>query len=113
MPLRQFRRKYEQLLQFGRRRIIDMMEDGWTARQLGRSNCVVKRCWDHWIREISFARRPDSGHPLQISRPEEHHIVRNARVQTIASSAAIQAQVAPSLGGPVNYGPSNHTNVAG
>ncbi|PRD28354.1 UNVERIFIED_CONTAM: hypothetical protein NCL1_32619 [Trichonephila clavipes] len=40
--------------------------------------------------------------PRQTSRREDHHIVRNARVQPSASSAAIQAQVAPSLGAPVS-----------
>ncbi|GFX66171.1 transposable element Tcb2 transposase [Trichonephila clavipes] len=39
--------------------------------------------------------------PSTDSRQEDHHIVRNARVQHTASSAAIQAQVAPSLGAPV------------
>ncbi|GFY01220.1 transposable element Tcb2 transposase [Trichonephila clavipes] len=42
------------------------------------------------------------GHPRQTSRREDHHIVRNARMQTTTSSAAIQAQVAPSLGAPVS-----------
>ncbi|GFV40904.1 transposable element Tcb2 transposase [Trichonephila clavipes] len=49
---------------------------------------------------MSFTRRSSSGHPQQTSR-RDHHIVRNARVQPTASSAAIQAQVAPSLGTPV------------
>ncbi|GFU85466.1 transposable element Tcb2 transposase [Trichonephila clavipes] len=44
MPLRRFRRQYEQLLQFERRRIIGMMEAGWSARriarQLGSFDCV-------------------------------------------------------------------------
>ncbi|GFX81325.1 transposable element Tcb2 transposase [Trichonephila clavipes] len=31
------------------------------ARQLGRSDCVVRRCWDQWIREMSFTRRPGPG----------------------------------------------------
>ncbi|GFS54874.1 transposable element Tcb2 transposase [Trichonephila clavipes] len=48
MPLRRFRRQYEQLSQFERRRIIGMMEAGWSGRridrQLGRSDCVVRRC---------------------------------------------------------------------
>ncbi|GFV25269.1 transposable element Tcb2 transposase [Trichonephila clavipes] len=65
MPLRHFRRQYEQLSQFERRIIIGMMEAGWSARrvtrQLGQSDCV-----------------------------------------SIASSAALQAQVAPSLGAPVS-----------
>ncbi|GFV63773.1 transposable element Tcb2 transposase [Trichonephila clavipes] len=46
---------------------------------------------------MSFTRRPGSGRPRQTSRQEDRHIIRNARVQPSASSAAIQAQVAPSL----------------
>ncbi|GFY15115.1 transposable element Tcb2 transposase [Trichonephila clavipes] len=96
MPIRRFRRQYEQLSQFERGRIIAMMEAGWSARQvarqLGRSYCVVRRCWDQWIREMSFIRRPCSGRPRQTSRREDHHIIRNAHVQPTASSAAIQAQ---------------------
>ncbi|GFT47010.1 transposable element Tcb2 transposase [Trichonephila clavipes] len=105
MPLRRFRRQYEQLSQFERGRIIGMVEAGWSARrvarQFGSSDCVVRRCWSQWIQEMSFTRRPGSGRPRQTSRREDHHIVRNARVQPTASSAAIQAQVAPSLGAPV------------
>ncbi|PRD33222.1 UNVERIFIED_CONTAM: hypothetical protein NCL1_18098 [Trichonephila clavipes] len=106
MPLRRFRRQYEQLSQFERERIFDMMKAGRSARrvarQLGRSNCVVRRCWDQWIREMSITRKPGSGRPRQTSRREDHHIVRSAPVQPTASSATIQAQVAPSLGVPVS-----------
>ncbi|GFW20409.1 transposable element Tcb2 transposase [Trichonephila clavipes] len=74
-----------------------MMESGWSARrvtcQLGRTDCVVRKCWEP--REMLFTQRPGSGRPQQTSRREDHHIVRNARVHTTASSAAIQAQVAP------------------
>ncbi|GFY08545.1 uncharacterized protein TNCV_809781 [Trichonephila clavipes] len=86
-----------------------MVETGWSARrvtpQLGHSDCVVRRCWDQWIREMSFTRRSGSGRPQQISRREDHHVVRNARVQPNASSVDIQAQVAPSLGAPVSSRP--------
>ncbi|PRD25189.1 UNVERIFIED_CONTAM: hypothetical protein NCL1_41641 [Trichonephila clavipes] len=51
---------------------------------------------------MSFTQRPGPRRPRQISRREDRHIVRNARVQPTASSAAIQAQVAPSLGAPVS-----------
>ncbi|GFS83586.1 transposable element Tcb2 transposase [Trichonephila clavipes] len=89
MPSRRFRRQYEQLSQFERGRIIGMMEAVWSARrvarQLGRSDWVVRRCWDQSIREISFTRRPGSGHPRQTKRQEDRHIVRNARVQPTAS----------------------------
>ncbi|GFY21414.1 uncharacterized protein TNCV_1165621 [Trichonephila clavipes] len=78
-----------------------MMEAVWSARrvarQLSHSDCVVRRCWYRWIQEMSFTRRPGSGHPQQTSRGEDRHIVRNARVQPTASSAAIQAKVAPTL----------------
>ncbi|GFW35988.1 transposable element Tcb2 transposase [Trichonephila clavipes] len=47
---------------------------------------------------MSFTRRPVSGRPRQTSRRKDRHIVRNARVQSTASLASIQAQVAPSLG---------------
>ncbi|GFS89263.1 HTH_Tnp_Tc3_2 domain-containing protein [Trichonephila clavipes] len=67
MPLHRFQRQYEQLSQFEKGRIIDMMEAGWSAkrvaRQLGYSNYVVRRCWDQWILEMSFTRRPSSGRP--------------------------------------------------
>ncbi|GFX88964.1 transposable element Tcb2 transposase [Trichonephila clavipes] len=36
MPLRHFRRQYEQLSQFERGRIIGMMEAGWSARRVAR-----------------------------------------------------------------------------
>ncbi|GFY27661.1 transposable element Tcb2 transposase [Trichonephila clavipes] len=55
------------------------------ARQLGRSDCVVRRCWDQWMREISITRRPGLECPRQISRQEERHIIRNACVQPTAS----------------------------
>ncbi|GFX87907.1 transposable element Tcb2 transposase [Trichonephila clavipes] len=73
MPLCRFRRQYEQLSQFEGGKIIGMMEDGWSARrvarQLGRSDCVVRRCWDQCIRAILFTRRLGSGRPQQTSPP--------------------------------------------
>ncbi|GFW87545.1 uncharacterized protein TNCV_4485101 [Trichonephila clavipes] len=72
-----------------------MREAGWSARrlarQLGRSDCVVRRCWDQWVQEMSFT-RPGSERLRQTSHREDSHIVRNTRLQPTASSAAIQAQ---------------------
>ncbi|GFU36200.1 transposable element Tcb2 transposase [Trichonephila clavipes] len=51
---------------------------------------------------MSFTPIPGSGRPRQTSRREYHYIVRNARVQPTASSAAIQAQAVPSLGTPAS-----------
>ncbi|GFX32804.1 transposable element Tcb1 transposase [Trichonephila clavipes] len=98
MPFSRFRRQYEQRSLFERERIVGKMKTEWSARrvarQLGCSDCVVRRCWDQWIREMSFTRRPVPGCPQQTIRREDHNIVRNARVQPTASSAAIQAQEA-------------------
>ncbi|GFY19215.1 HTH_Tnp_Tc3_2 domain-containing protein [Trichonephila clavipes] len=44
------------------------------ARQLGRSDCVVRRCWDQWIQVMPFTQRPGSGHPRQTIRREDRHI---------------------------------------
>ncbi|GFU68718.1 transposable element Tcb2 transposase [Trichonephila clavipes] len=83
-----------------------MMEARWSARQvarpLGRSDCVVRRCWNHWTLEMSFTRRPGLGRSRQTSRREDRHIVRSARVQPTVKLAAIQAKKAPSLGTPVS-----------
>ncbi|GFX41852.1 transposable element Tcb2 transposase [Trichonephila clavipes] len=49
-----------------------------------------------------FTRRPGSGRPRQTSRRKDRHIVRNVSIQHTASSTAIQAQVAPSLGAPLS-----------
>ncbi|GFX69424.1 transposable element Tcb2 transposase [Trichonephila clavipes] len=51
---------------------------------------------------MSFTRRPGSGRPRQTSHREVRHIVRDACVQPIASSTAIQAQVAHLLGAPAS-----------
>ncbi|GFW48892.1 transposable element Tcb2 transposase [Trichonephila clavipes] len=82
-----------------------MMETGWSARRVARqldgSDCVVWRCWERWIQEMSFIRRSGSGRSRQTRRQEDHpmeRMVRNAHVQPTHSPATIQALVAPSLG---------------
>ncbi|GFS69148.1 transposable element Tcb2 transposase [Trichonephila clavipes] len=78
MSLRRFRRQYEQLPQFERRRIIGLMEAGWPARRtnrrLDRSDCVVRRFGDQWIRGMSFTRRPGSKFRRQKGHREVLHI---------------------------------------
>ncbi|GFV72164.1 transposable element Tcb1 transposase [Trichonephila clavipes] len=87
MPLRRFRRQYEQLSQFERGRIIGMMEAGWLVRrvacQLGHSGCNVRRCGDQWIREMSFTRRPGLGLVVEKTVTSSHIFQQdNARPQT-------------------------------
>ncbi|GFV13360.1 uncharacterized protein TNCV_3615611 [Trichonephila clavipes] len=90
-----------------------MMEAGWSAmrvaRQLGRPDYFVRRCWDQWIRDMSFTRRPGSGCPRQTIRREDRHIVRNTHVQPTASSAAIRGTGSTFTRGPCVF--SNHTKA--
>ncbi|GFX44231.1 transposable element Tcb2 transposase [Trichonephila clavipes] len=83
-----------------------MMEAGWSTRrvalQLDHSDCIARRCWDNLIRDMSCKRRPCSEFPRQSSRREDPYIVRNAPVQPTGSMAAIQAQVALSLGATIS-----------
>ncbi|GFW90451.1 HTH_Tnp_Tc3_2 domain-containing protein [Trichonephila clavipes] len=83
-----------------------MIYAGWSAkkeaRQLGRTDCVERRCWYQCLQEMSFTRRPCSGHPQQTSRRADSHIVSNVRLQLTASSSAIQAQVTHLLGVPAS-----------
>ncbi|GFS84030.1 uncharacterized protein TNCV_2364371 [Trichonephila clavipes] len=115
MPLRRFRRQYELLSQFERGRIIGMMEARWSARrvdrQLGRSDCVVRRCWDQWIRKMSVTRGPGPGRPGQTSHREDRHIVSKARVPSTPLSTAIQAQIGAFIRGPCVF--SNRTKAPG
>ncbi|GFS51543.1 transposable element Tcb2 transposase [Trichonephila clavipes] len=53
-------------------------------------------------RLTSFSVEYKTGDPQQTSCREDCHIVRNARVQPTASSAAIQEQIEPLLGAPVS-----------
>ncbi|GFW52660.1 transposable element Tcb1 transposase [Trichonephila clavipes] len=62
------------------------MGAGWSGRraacQLGHSDCVLRRYWDQWIREMSFTRRPGSGRPRQNSRREDCRISGAAHEET-------------------------------
>ncbi|GFU62832.1 HTH_Tnp_Tc3_2 domain-containing protein [Trichonephila clavipes] len=73
------------------------MEAGWSARrQLG----PLRFCCEEVLGPVD----PRDVIYTKTSRREDCHIIRNARVQPTASSAAIQAQVAPSLRAPVSSG---------
>ncbi|GFV18723.1 transposable element Tcb2 transposase [Trichonephila clavipes] len=60
------------------------------ARQLGHSDCVVRRCWDQWIPDMLFTKRPGSGCPRQNSPRENRHNAGNAPVPPTTPSAAIR-----------------------
>ncbi|GFW14634.1 uncharacterized protein TNCV_1560971 [Trichonephila clavipes] len=82
MPLRRFRRQYEQLSQFERERIIGIREARWSARlvarQSGRSDCVMRRRWANCIinRHLgigsTFSRDPVPSRTIRRHLAERH-----------------------------------------
>ncbi|GFX17787.1 hypothetical protein TNCV_475871 [Trichonephila clavipes] len=60
-------------------RPIEEMRQSQPSPSQGHFDCIVKSCWDQWIREMSFTRRPGSERPRQTSSREDRHIIRNAR----------------------------------
>ncbi|GFV78558.1 transposable element Tcb1 transposase [Trichonephila clavipes] len=65
-------------------------------------DCALRIAGRWRLTSFSMEYKTGLGRPRQTSHREDRHIVRNARVQPTASSAAIQAQVAPSLEAPVS-----------
>ncbi|GFW99746.1 HTH_Tnp_Tc3_2 domain-containing protein [Trichonephila clavipes] len=55
----------EQLSGFERGRIIGLKEAGWAnriiARHMGRSDVVIRRCWQEWVGSSRFQRHDGSG----------------------------------------------------
>ncbi|GFW23492.1 transposable element Tcb2 transposase [Trichonephila clavipes] len=100
MPLRRNRRQYEQLTDFDRGRIIGLREAGWSnrriGRHLGRSDMVVARCWQQWIREGRVYRRGGSGRPRNTNDREDRAIRRVATSAPTTLLASIQRHLLPS-----------------
>ncbi|GFS58956.1 transposable element Tcb2 transposase [Trichonephila clavipes] len=57
----------------GIRIVANFRKPAWCA-----GKPVKRRCWDQWIQEISFTRRPGSGRLRQTSHREDRHIVGKA-----------------------------------
>ncbi|GFW98990.1 hypothetical protein TNCV_1782091 [Trichonephila clavipes] len=47
------------------------MEARWLTRRVARPDLTVRRCWDQWIEERSFTRRPQAQDALDRSVAEE------------------------------------------
>ncbi|GFS62377.1 hypothetical protein TNCV_5032221 [Trichonephila clavipes] len=90
MPLRRFKRQYEQLSQFERGRIIGMMEAGWSARrvarQLGRSDSVCEEVLGPVDPRGVLYTRTCLRTPSTDQSSRDRHMVRNSRVRPPASS---------------------------
>ncbi|GFX17014.1 uncharacterized protein TNCV_2519901 [Trichonephila clavipes] len=75
MPGKRARRHFSQLSEFERGLIIGMKTAGWStrrvARQVNRSECAVRNCWEQCTREGTHARRTGSGATRKTTRRED------------------------------------------
>ncbi|GFS76653.1 transposable element Tcb1 transposase [Trichonephila clavipes] len=97
MPGKRARRHFSQLREFERGLIIGMKTAGWSthrvAGQVDRSECVVRKCWEQWMREGTHARKTGSGATRKTTRTEDRRIVRQALVHPTVTPSTIRADV--------------------
>ncbi|GFV52271.1 HTH_Tnp_Tc3_2 domain-containing protein [Trichonephila clavipes] len=73
---------YEQLSEFERGRIIGLKEGSWAnrriARQMGRGNAAIRRCWQEWVNNGRFQHHDGSGLPRVTVDQEDRLFVKSA-----------------------------------
>nr|XP_042894539.1 uncharacterized protein LOC122268610 [Parasteatoda tepidariorum] len=94
MPRCRIRAHYEQLSEFGRGRIIELKEAGWTnrrtARHLSRSDAAIQRCWQGWLENCRVQRQDGSGRPRATTERKARVIVRAAVTAPSSSLSTIR-----------------------
>ncbi|GFX53991.1 transposable element Tcb1 transposase [Trichonephila clavipes] len=97
MPSKRARRHFSQLSEFERGLIIGMKTAGWStlrvARQVDRSECADRNCWEQWTREGTHARKTGFGATRKTTRREDRRIVRQALVDPTVTRSTIRANV--------------------
>ncbi|GBM72231.1 hypothetical protein AVEN_83908-1 [Araneus ventricosus] len=97
MPGRRVRRHFSQLSEFERGIIIGMKTAGWSkrrvARQVDRSECAVRTCWEQCTRDGTYVRRTGSGATRKTTMREDRRIVWQALADSTVTRSAIQSDV--------------------
>ncbi|GFU44550.1 HTH_Tnp_Tc3_2 domain-containing protein [Trichonephila clavipes] len=74
-----------------------MKTAGWSthrvAGQVGRLECAVRNCWEHWTREGTHAWKTGSGATRKTTRREDRRIVWQALVNPTVTRSTIRADV--------------------
>ncbi|GFY12770.1 transposable element Tcb1 transposase [Trichonephila clavipes] len=63
------------------------------ARQVDRSECTVRNCWEQWTREGTHVRKIGSGATRNTTRREDRRIMRQALVDPTVTRSTIRADV--------------------
>ncbi|GFY04723.1 HTH_Tnp_Tc3_2 domain-containing protein [Trichonephila clavipes] len=78
VPHRRIGAHYEQLSEFERGRIIGLKEGRiGESRYMGRSDAVIRRCWQKWVDNGRFQCHDGSGGPRATADQEDRLIVRS------------------------------------
>ncbi|GFT17670.1 transposable element Tc1 transposase [Trichonephila clavipes] len=93
MPGKRARRHFSQFSEFERGLIIGMKTVGWPEREVDRSECAVRNCWEQWTREGTHARKTGSGAIRKTTRREHRRIVRQVIVDPTVTRSTIRADV--------------------
>ncbi|GFT89358.1 transposable element Tcb1 transposase [Trichonephila clavipes] len=97
MPRKHARRHFTQLSEFERGLIIRIKIARWStrrvARQLDRSECAVRNCWEQWTREGTHVRKTGSGATRKTTGRQDRRIVRQALVDPTVTRSTIGADV--------------------
>ncbi|GFY18430.1 transposable element Tc1 transposase [Trichonephila clavipes] len=74
-----------------------MKTAGWSTRrfagQVYRLECAVRNCWEQWTREVTHARKTESGVSRKTTRREDRRIGRQALVDPTVTRSAIRTGV--------------------
>ncbi|GBO40675.1 hypothetical protein AVEN_66299-1 [Araneus ventricosus] len=74
-----------------------MKTAGWStrrvARQVERSECAVRTCWEQWTRDGTYVRHTGSGATRKTTRREERRIVWQALVDPTVTRSTTQSDV--------------------
>ncbi|GFX39971.1 transposable element Tc1 transposase [Trichonephila clavipes] len=74
-----------------------MKTAGWLTRRVAGQvdcwECVVRNCWEQWIREGTHARKTGSGATRKTARREDRRIMRQAFVDPTVTRSTIRADV--------------------
>ncbi|GBM75241.1 hypothetical protein AVEN_200475-1 [Araneus ventricosus] len=74
-----------------------MKTAGWStrrvARQVDRSECAVRTCWEQWTRDCTYVRRTGSGATRKTTKREERRIVWQALVDPTVTRSTTQSDV--------------------
>ncbi|GBO22443.1 hypothetical protein AVEN_215841-1 [Araneus ventricosus] len=78
-PGTRVRKHSSQLSEFERGLIIGMKTAGWSTRrvdrQVDRSECAVRTCWEQWTRDGTYVRFTGSGATRKMTRRDDRRIV--------------------------------------